>query len=88
MIGPDGEVEWLCPAADGLAEGGGDLQIMYGVDGERVLTESVLNDRPLTGARRRVDDRLWTIPDPGQMRARTIARARPGHLGGAERTAT
>jgi len=79
--------------ADIATAEGGDLQIMYGVDGERVLTESMLDhlsgyddSRPVrignaayvqdqhdvwgavvgaialyTGARHRVDDRLWTI---------------------------
>ena len=98
----------------------GALQIMYGIDGRRDLTESTRDElsgyagaRPVrigngafdqrqndvfgaaldsillhTRRSQRLPRRLWPIvADPGGVRDAGVARARPGHLGGARRAA-
>ena len=98
----------------------GALQIMYGIDGRRDLTESTRDDlsgyagaRPVrigngafdqrqndvfgavldsillhTRRSQRLPRRLWPIvAGAGRVRDRGLARARPGHLGGARRAA-
>ena len=98
----------------------GSLQIMYGIDGRRDLTESTRDDlsgyagaRPVrigngafdqrqndvfgavldsillhTRRSERLPRRLWPIvADAGRVRDAGLARARPGHLGGARRAA-
>ena len=104
----------LEPNADGA------MQIMYGIDGRRDLTESTRDDlsgyagaRPVrigngafdqrqndvygavldcillhTRRSQRLSRRLWPIVEtPGRVRDPRLARARPGHLGGARRAA-
>ncbi len=104
----------LEPNADGA------MQIMYGIDGRRDLTESTRDDlsgyagaRPVRIGNGAFDQRqndvygavldcilLHTAPqpaavaaavadrrDPGRVRDARLARARPGHLGGARRAA-
>ena len=104
----------LEPNADGA------MQIMYGIDGRRDLTESTRDDlsgyagaRPVrigngafdqrqndvygavldcillhTRRSQRLSRRLWPIVEtPGRVRDARLARARPGHLGGARRAA-
>ena len=98
----------------------GSLQIMYGIDGRRDLTESTRDHltgyagaKPVrigngafdqrqndvfgavldsillhTQHGDRLPTRLWPIvADPGRVRHERLARARPGHLGGARQAA-
>ena len=112
--------EFMQFVADVEATEDGSLQIMYGIDGRRDLTESTLDHlsgyagraaradrqrrlRPAPERRLRRGPRLDPAPHPaepaaaapavadrrvaGRVRDEGLARARPGHLGGARQAA-
>ena len=112
--------EFMQFVADVEANEDGSLQIMYGIDGRRDLTESTRDDlsgyagaRPVRIGNGAFDQRQNDVfgavldsillhtraqqapaaaavadrRDPGRVRDRGLARARPGHLGGARRAA-
>ena len=110
--------EFMQFVADLQCNEDGALQIMYGIDGERDLTESTRDDlsgyagarpcgsatAPSTSARTTCSARRWTrscctrnrsqrlprrlwplVQAQAKCATRDLARARPGHLGGARR---
>jgi GH15 family glucan-1,4-alpha-glucosidase len=79
--------EWIVRVA-GVCREDDHIPIVFGVEGERDLTEHTLDhlagfhgSRPV-----RVGNDAWTLPAPvGEPRGEELAQARQRHLGGARR---